>query len=146
MTIDDSFEIQAPIVRVWPVLKDIPRVATCMPNAEITGIVDPSTYRAKVNVKVGPVAVGYNTTLHVDSLDDATHTATFSVQGDETRGRGGVRATMVSQAEDRGAATLVKIHTDAAISGIVATVGGRLIESVAKKTIAQFAANLAAIV
>ena len=38
------------------------------------------------------------------------------------------------------------LHTDARISGMIATVGGRLIEGVAKKTVAQFATNLAAIV
>jgi carbon monoxide dehydrogenase subunit G len=32
------------------------------------------------------------------------------------------------------------------LSGIIVTVGGRMIESVAKKTIAQFAKNLAAAV
>ncbi len=146
MTIDDSFEIDAPIARVWPLLKDIPRVATCMPNAEITGVVDDTTYRAKVSVKVGPVAVGYSATIHVDSIDDAAHAATMTVKGDEVKGRGGVRATITTQAQDDGAKTRVTLHTEAHISGIIATVGGRLVESVAKKTIAQFAANLAALV
>jgi uncharacterized protein len=146
MRIDDSFEIQAPIARVWPLLKDIPRVATCIPNAQITEVVDEKTYRAKVGVKVGPVAVSYAATIHVDSIDEVTHAATMTVQGDEIKGRGGVRATIVSQAQDLGAATHVDLHTDAHISGIVATIGGRLVESVAKKTIAQFASNLAALV
>jgi uncharacterized protein len=146
LTIDDSFEIDAPIARVWPLLKDIPRIATCMPNAEITEVVDDTTYRAKVSVKVGPVSVNYAATIRVESIDDNTHAATMAVAGDELKGRGGVRATITSQAEDQGNATRVNLHTDAQISGIVATVGGRLIESVARKTIAQFAANIAALV
>jgi carbon monoxide dehydrogenase subunit G len=146
MTIDDAFEIRAPLARVWPVLKDVPRVASCMPNAEITEVVDDKTYRAKVSVKVGPVSVSYNATVRVEWIDDQTHAVTMAVQGDELRGRGGVRAAITSQAEEQGDVTRVKLHTDAQVSGIIATVGSRLIESVAKKTIAQFASNLAALV
>jgi carbon monoxide dehydrogenase subunit G len=144
--IDDSFEVEAPLERVWTVLKDIPRVATCIPNAEITEVVDERTYRAKVSVKVGPVTVGYRATIVVESFDDANHVATLRIKGDEARGRGGVTATVVSRASARDAKTHIDLHTDAQISGIVATVGGRLIEGVAQKTVATFAANLAKLV
>lgn len=146
MTIEDSFDVDAPVERVWALLKDVPRVATCIPNAEITEVVDEKTYRAKVAVKVGPVSVSYRATIVVDSMDDATHTATLRVQGDEMRGRGGVKAGIVSRASARDGKTHVDLHTDAQISGIVATVGGRLIEGVAKRTVAEFAANLAKLV
>jgi uncharacterized protein len=143
VTIDDGFDVDAPVARVWPLLCDIPKVAGCIPNAEITEVVDPSTYRASVAVRVGPVAVKYGATIVVESLDEATHTATLRVQGDESRGRGGVRASVVSQAVAVGEKTHVTLHTDAQISGIIATVGGRLIEGVAKRTVAEFASNLA---
>jgi carbon monoxide dehydrogenase subunit G len=144
--IEDSFEVEAPVERVWPLLKDVPRVATCIPNAEITEVVDERTYRAKVAVKVGPVSVSYRATIVVESLDDAAHAATLKVKGDETRGRGGVTATVVSTATARDGKTHVALRTDAQISGIIATVGGRLIEGVAQKTVAQFAENLAKLV
>ena len=38
MTIDDAFDIDAPLERVWALLKDVPRVATCIPNAELTEV------------------------------------------------------------------------------------------------------------
>ncbi|WP_317996854.1 SRPBCC family protein [Vulcanimicrobium alpinum] len=142
MIIADSFTVDAPIERVWTLLQDIPKVATCIPNAEITEVVDPATYRAKVAVKVGPVSVSYKATIRVERMDDAEHVAAFGVQGDETRGRGGVRAKVTSQAFAEGDCTRVDLNADAQISGIIASVGGRLIESVAKKTIAEFAANL----
>ena len=146
MTIDDAFDVDAALERVWTLLKDIPRVATCIPNAEITERVDERTYRGQVAVKVGPVAVRYRATIVVASFDDANHVATLSVKGDESRGRGGVTATIVSTASERDGTTHVALHTDAQISGIVATVGGRLIEGVARKTTAAFAQNLAKLV
>lgn len=146
MTIDDGFDVDAPLERVWSLLKDVPRVATCIPNAEITEQVDERTYRGQVAVKAGPVSVRYHATIVVDSFDDASHVATLSVKGDELRGRGGVSATIVSTATEQDGKTHVALHTDAQISGIVATVGGRLIEGVARKTIAAFAENLAKLV
>ena len=143
MTIDDAFDLPAPLERVWPLLRDVPRVAACIPNAELTEIVDERTYRAKVSVKVGPVQVSYRATVQVESIDDAQHRATFRVKGDELRGRGGITATVVTQAAGRDGKTHVDLHTDAQISGIIATVGGRLIEGVARKTVAEFAANVA---
>jgi carbon monoxide dehydrogenase subunit G len=146
MTIDDAFDVGAPLERVWLLLKDVPHVATCIPNAEITEVVDERTYRAKVAVKVGPVSVSYRATIVVESFDDAAHVATLRIKGDEMRGRGGVTATVVSTATARDGATHVALRTDAQISGIIATVGGRLIEGVAQKTVAAFAANLARLV
>jgi carbon monoxide dehydrogenase subunit G len=70
----------------------------------------------------------------------------LDVQGDELRGRGGVRANVVSHARAEDGRTHVALQTDAQISGIIATVGGRLIEGVAKRTVAEFAANLARLV
>ncbi|MBV8600573.1 MAG: SRPBCC family protein [Candidatus Eremiobacteraeota bacterium] len=145
MIIEDSFVVEAPVDRVWTLLKDIPRVASCIPGAEITEVVDPKTYRAKVTVKAGPVKVDYNATIVVDSFDETDHRAKFTVKGDEMRGRGGVSAAVVSEVLAREGSSYVTLRADAKISGIVATVGGRLIEGVAKRTIATFAANLSAL-
>ncbi|MBD5633401.1 MAG: SRPBCC family protein, partial [Candidatus Eremiobacteraeota bacterium] len=109
MTIDDTFDIDAPLERVWPVLNDVPRVATCIPNATITEVIDPSTYRARVSVKVGPVNVGYNATIKIVSIDESSHTATIDISGDELKGRGGMKARVVSHAEPAGERTHVSL-------------------------------------
>lgn len=142
MIIEDSFEVDAPVDRVWSVLKDVPRVASCIPGAKITEAVDERTYRGTVGLKVGPVSVSYNATIVVERLDDASHQAQFSISGDETRGRGGVRASMSSSVEPSASGSRIALRADAKISGVIATVGGRLIEGVAKKQIATFAENL----
>ena len=144
MIIEDSFEVDAPVERVWTLLKDIPRVAGCIPGAAITEVVDARTYRAQVAVKIGPANVAYNATILVDALDESAHRAQFTIKGDEIRGRGGVSAGMISEVLPVDGRSHVTLRADAKISGVVATVGGRLIEGVAKKSIATFAQNLRA--
>jgi carbon monoxide dehydrogenase subunit G len=138
-----SFEIDAPADRVWPMLCDIVLVAACIPNAEITEIVNEMTYKAKVAVKVGSVVVRYGATIFVESFNEATYTATMRIHGNAIGGRGGVKASLVSQVVSRDGSTHVDLHSDAQISGIIATLGGRVIEGIAKKTVAEFSANLA---
>lgn len=142
MIVENGFEVDAPLERVWPVLKDVPRVAGCIPNAKITDVVDERTYRADVAVKVGPVSVYYRATIVISEIDDAAHRAVLHVEARDKSGRGGVKATVTSMAAERDGRTHVGLRTDAQISGIVATVGGRLIEGVAKQTVAAFASNL----
>lgn len=146
MIITDTFEVAAPVERVWPLLCDVPSVASCIPNAEITDRVDATTYRAKIAIRLGPIAVKYGATIVVESCEDATHTITVRVAGSEARGRGGVTASVISRATSRDGRTHVDLHTDAQISGIVASLGGPLIESVARKNVAEFAANFAKLV
>lgn len=145
MIIEETTTVAAPLDAVWELLKDIPRVAGCIPGVTLEQVVDAVTYRANATVKVGPVSVSYRATIAVEAIDDAAHRATLHVKGDETRGRGGMQAHVTSQASAAGAETRLTLHADANVSGAVAAVGGRLIESVAKKTIAQFAQNVAAL-
>jgi uncharacterized protein len=145
MIINDSFEVEAPLDTVWALLKDVPRVAPCIPNAKITEVVDERTYKAEIGLKVGPVSVSYKATIVIERIDDATHSVEMNVRGNEGKGRADVNARVVSRAEARGSATHVTLEANATMTGIIATVGGRLIEGVAKVTTAKFAQNLAKI-
>jgi len=54
---DNSFEVPLPPAEAWPVLMDIRKIAACMPGAELTDIVDDKTYKGKIAVRLGPVAL-----------------------------------------------------------------------------------------
>ena len=40
MEFDNSFEVPLPPAEAWAVLMDIPRIAPCLPGAELTDVVD----------------------------------------------------------------------------------------------------------
>jgi carbon monoxide dehydrogenase subunit G len=144
MIINDSFEVAAPVDTVWALFKDVPRVATCIPNAKVTEAVNDTTYKAEIGLKVGPVSVSYKATIIIEKIDDATHDLELNVRGNEAKGRGDVSARVYAHVGVQGEKTHVTLKTDASMTGVIATVGGRLIEGVAKMTTAKFAANLAA--
>jgi uncharacterized protein len=145
MTIDDVLTVDAPLDEVWKALLDVPRVATCIPGAAVDEVVSPTEYRCSVKMTVGPVSVAYRALLTLQEIDDVAHRAVLSIQGTESRGRGGVQALVTTDAAAEGDNRMqLRLHVEANVTGIVASVGGRLIEGVAKKTTAQFARNLSA--
>ena len=54
---DNSFDVPLPPAEAWPLLVDIRHIVPCMPGAELTEVVDERTYKGKISVPLGPVAV-----------------------------------------------------------------------------------------
>ena len=73
MKLEQTFEVQAPLERVWEALLDLERVAPCLPGAAITGHDDEGTYRGTFSVKLGPMTAAYNGTIAIDDVDEAAH-------------------------------------------------------------------------
>ena len=124
MDFDNSFEVPLPPDQAWKTLMDIERIAPCMPGAELTEIVDDKTFKGKVSVRLGPVALTFQGTATFEDIDDAVHTATVKAQGADAKGRGGANANVGFLLEPSDAGSSVKIHTDLQLSGSVAQYGG----------------------
>jgi uncharacterized protein len=146
MEINNSFDVPLPPSDAWKVLMDIPRIAPCMPGAELTGVVDKDTYAGKVSVKLGPVALTFAGQVKFTEIDDAAHTARVKAQGKDSKGRGGANANVDFRLEPASLGTRVLVKTDLTLSGAVAQYGraSGMIQDVAQALIGQFAANLKA--
>src|SRR5260221_5958768 len=93
MQLENSFDITAPPEEVYAYLLDVNRVAGCVPGAELSEVVDPTTFKGKVKIKVGPITVAYNGTARISERDEAARSATLQAEGRETTGPGSARAT-----------------------------------------------------
>lgn len=144
MEIDNSFDVPLPPDQAWKTLMDIERIAPCMPGAELTEIVDDKTFKGKVSVRLGPVALTFQGTATFEDVDDAAHKATVKAQGADAKGRGGANANVGFHIEPSDAGSSVKIHTDLQLSGSVAQYGrgAGMIQDLASQIIGQFADNL----
>jgi carbon monoxide dehydrogenase subunit G len=144
MEINNSFEVPLPPAEAWKVLMDIPRIAPCMPGAELTGVVDKETYNGKVSVKLGPVALSFAGQVKFTEIDEAGRKARVKAQGKDSKGRGGANATVDFHLVPTQTGTQVVVKTDLTLSGAVAQYGraSGLIHDVASQLIGQFASCL----
>lgn len=145
MEFDNSFEVPLPPQQAWSTLMDIERIAPCMPGAELTEKVDDRTFKGKVSVRLGPVALTFQGTATFEAIDDAGHNAKVKAQGADAKGRGGANATVGFGLEPSDTGSKVLIHTDLQLSGSVAQYGrgAGMIQDLASQIIGQFAKNLA---
>jgi uncharacterized protein len=146
MEFDNSFEVPLPPAKAWALLMDIPRIAPCMPGAELTEIVDPQNFKGRISVRLGPVALAFAGRVEFDGVDAVNHTARVKAQGSDAKGRGGANAAATFRIEPAGTGSKVLIHSDLMLSGAVAQYGrgAGMIEATAGQIIGQFAQNLRA--
>jgi uncharacterized protein len=143
MKLEQAFEVQAPIERVWEALIDLERVAPCLPGATITDRDEDGTYHGEFKVKLGPTTASYRGTVKIEESDEATHTATMRAKGTDKRGQGGANATIVNALTAEGATTRVQAVTDFTITGRLARFGrGGMIEDISNRLMRDFAACL----
>lgn len=144
MEFDNSFDVPLAPAEAWPLLTDIQRIAPCMPGAEVTEVVDDKTYKGKIAVKLGPVALAFAGVVRFEELDAVNHTARVKAQGSDAKGRGSANATAAFRLEGVPAGSKVLVHTDLALSGAVAQYGRGvgIIQATAAQIMTQFAANL----
>lgn len=141
MKIENSFVVPRGIADTWTVLTDIERIVPCMPGAALTEIVDDSTYKGKVSIRLGPVALTFNGTARFEQADASTYRALVSTKGSDVKGRGNVAADVTFFLEPQGKATRVQIETDLRLSGTVAQYGrgAGMISDVASHWVDEFA-------
>jgi carbon monoxide dehydrogenase subunit G len=141
---DNSFEVPLPPAEAWAELMDIRRIAPCMPGAELTEIVDDKTYKGKIAVRLGPVALAFAGLIIFEEIDDANRRARVKAQGSDAKGRGGANAAATFRLEPAGTGSRVLVHTDLALSGAVAQYGRGVgvVQATAAQIMTQFANNL----
>jgi uncharacterized protein len=145
--LDNSFTVPVPPEQAWDVLLDVERIAPCMPGASVTSV-DGDEVAGQVKVKLGPLSLTYKGTAKFTEKDEENHTIALEASGKETRGAGTASATVHAglKPADAEGQTLVSIHTSLNVTGRPAQFGRSLLPEVSGKLIAQFAANLEALI
>jgi uncharacterized protein len=146
MKLEQSFEVSAPLQRVWEALIDVGRVAPCLPGATVTGQNEDGSYNGEFKVKIGPTSAAYSGKLNMESVDEDSHHATMQAAGTDKRGQGGAKATIESSVEEIDAGTTkVNVSTDYHITGRLARFGrGGMIEEISNRLLREFAERLQA--
>ncbi|MCC6535140.1 MAG: SRPBCC family protein [Burkholderiales bacterium] len=146
--VENSFLVPASVEQAWTILTDLPRVAPCLPGAEITEIVDATTYRGRARVKIGPIELGFQGEARLHDVDPQLRTSRLTARGGDAKGRGSVHSQMRFALAGEGDHTRVHVHTELILAGSVAQYGraSGVVREVCNQLAAQFARNLAALI
>ena len=146
MEFDNSFDVPLPPDETWILLRDIERIAPCMPGATLTETVDADTYKGEVSVRLGPVSLIFKGQARFEDVDDAARTARVKADGKDAKGRGGANATVDFTVEPGEAGSIVNIRTNLMLSGSIAQYGRGvgMVQGLANQLIGQFADALKA--
>ncbi|MEX2621656.1 MAG: SRPBCC family protein [Egibacteraceae bacterium] len=138
MKLEHSFTVPVPVEEAWAVLRDVERIAPCMPGATIDAV-DGDEFSGRVKVKVGPMTVTYKGNARFADVDEQGHRATIEASGKEARGSGTARATITAELTASGEHTDVALTTDLTITGKPAQFGRGVMADVGGKLVNQFA-------
>jgi carbon monoxide dehydrogenase subunit G len=139
-TLQERFEVHAPVERVWLYLIDPRQVIGCVPGAELTTVENDRTFQGRMTIKVGPVTAAYQGRITIAELDETARIVTLAGDGVEQSGAGSARVRMTTRvlALPNGA-TEIAVDADLELSGTIAQFGRTMIEAVNAQLFRQFA-------
>jgi uncharacterized protein len=140
MKLEHDFDVPASPEQTMALLLDAERVVPCMPGATLTEVVDDRTWKARMEVKLGPVGMKFLVDVTLLERDDAAHRVRLGLSGRDTRGKGGAEGEVDSVLTAAGSGTSVAMTTDLRFSGQVAQLGRPgVVQDVSNKLVDQFA-------
>lgn len=140
MQLENRFDVAASPEAAWTLLNDVPAVLPCMPGAELVEVVDPDSWKARLQVRLGPISLQFLADLSRERTELQERRAVISVDAREARGRGKARATITSTVEEATGGSRVSIVTELALRGPLAQYGRPIVAPVAEQLTEQFAA------
>jgi carbon monoxide dehydrogenase subunit G len=136
--IEKTFQVQEPVEKVWAFLSDPRQVVTCVPGAQLTEQVDDKTYKGAINVKVGPSVTNFKGEVQIVRLDPAAHEIEILGKGQDVRGKGSASMKMTGKLRELPDGTEVVSISELNVVGILAQMGGRVIQEVSNIMFEQF--------
>jgi len=135
MKFEGSVEIKAPREKVWAFLVDPEQVGSCGPGVQSIEKLDDGRFKAHAKVGLGFIAAKFVVTMSFTELDEPNR-ATILARGNAPGSAVDATARMALR-DGEGGATVMDWGANVNISGMIASVGARLIEGTANKMIGQ---------
>jgi uncharacterized protein len=144
MRLENTFDVAAPHDVAWRLLSDVPQVLPCMPGAELVEVVSDDSWKARLHVKLGPIALQFLADVKREAMDEGAGRVVLLAKAREARGRGSADARIESLVSDAdGEGTRVDLVTELELRGAVAQYGRGVVADVAARLTREFADCLA---
>jgi len=130
MQIQGVNPVRATRIQVWTALNDPEVLARCVPGVKTLTLIDESTFKLLLEIAIGPVKGKFDGKIEV--LERVKpETVKLSVSAKAPTGI--VNATGTVRLEENEGGTLVHWSGKPQLTGMLASLGGRLIEGVVKQ-------------
>src|SRR2546421_12621387 len=129
MLVENEFEVAAPLEQVWKHMQDVPRIAPCLPGAELIDV-NGDVYKGRVTTKMGPVKLQFMGTAKIVERDESAKRIVMDASGSEEKGKGQANMKVTSTMASAGSGTRVKVAQDLNLSGAAAQFGRGMVEAV----------------
>ena len=128
--------IAAPRAQVWRALNDPDILKACIPGCERIERVSPTEMKARITLKLGPIKASFSGQVTLSNVDPPNG---YTISGEGSGGSvGGAKGSAeVSLAED-GDGSLLTYRVTSQVTGKVAQLGARLVDSAAQKLAGDF--------
>jgi carbon monoxide dehydrogenase subunit G len=141
MHLTARYVVDAPIARVWDLLMDPVAIAACLPGCQEMRDLGEDRYQAELVVALAAITGNYGATVAIEEKVPP-RSYRLVVQGS---GRSGfVKGTATVTLEPVEAGTAVAIDATGQVGGLIARVGQRLLDGVARSMMNKFFACMAA--
>ena len=135
MKVEGTYTLPAPRQKVWELLNDPKVLARATPGIKQLDPLGGDTYKALIEVGVGPVKGTYAGQV---SIADKVPLERMTLKVEGGGKPGTIRATGELRLEEQDGKTIVAYVGDAHITGLIASVGHRLIGGVTKQMVGEF--------
>lgn len=144
MRVENTVPIPASLDEAWELVQDVPRLAPCIPGAELTEVLGDDSWKGKVHIKVGPIALQFVGTIVRKELDQAAHRMVLKADGSEAKGRGSAEAEIeASLASTEPETTDLTLAMDIDLQGAVAQYGRGVVADITTELLKQFGQRVA---
>ena len=140
MNLSSTYTFNAPVERVWDLLMDTNVIAACLPGCRGLRPAGADRYEVELSVAVAAVAGNFKGTV---SLADKAPPRSYTLHVDGTGRHGFVKGHAAMALDSDGDRTRLQVDAHAEVGGMIARVGQRLLEGVARTTMDRFYACLA---
>jgi uncharacterized protein len=143
MTFTQTCTIPASRDVVWDFLMQAENVASCLSGVEALKQLDQDNYEGTLRVKVGPIALALQGTLHVEARDREQWHGAIRAEAKDRRLGGGLRAHLNMDLRDKGPTeTEMCVTLEAHMLGKIGEFGQPVIRKKADAMLQEFAAQV----
>lgn len=135
-------DIEAPLEDVWRFLLSPTELASCMPGAEVTEVIDDRSFKGSLRIRVGAISAKYVGAVTYQEVDLDRRRVVMKLQAGEGSGGtvNGTISTELVPVSDKVTRADVQSSIDA--TGRLIQVGRGMIDGIARQVIGTFVGNV----